>query len=155
MLEPEQFEVNEVWIVFRLNDAPICTELDGDFNVLCLMDAASCYILGNEFVPVEDVGVQAFAAKRLLEAGRSQAQLIAPKILVSAELDAAGLLLVAQRLGIEVVSVVEQELLLFISEARDGFRDHVARRAVETALDDPALRHSQPAFEPRPSRRGC
>ena len=26
MLHPNQFKVNEAWLVFKLNDAPICTE---------------------------------------------------------------------------------------------------------------------------------
>ena len=50
MIEPSQFQVNEAWIAFKLYDAPISTEEDGDFNVLALMDVASCYILGTEFV---------------------------------------------------------------------------------------------------------
>jgi len=51
MLQPSEFHVNEAWIVFRLNDAPISTETDGDFNVIAVMDAASCFILAAEFVP--------------------------------------------------------------------------------------------------------
>jgi len=47
VLQPNQFQVNEAWIVFKLNDEPIHTELDGDFYLLALMDAASCYILGS------------------------------------------------------------------------------------------------------------
>ncbi|MCY1381805.1 hypothetical protein D9M69_697600 [compost metagenome] len=53
MLHPNQFTVNEAWIAFRLNDAPIQTDADGAFNCLALMDAASCFILGTEFVPAD------------------------------------------------------------------------------------------------------
>lgn len=52
MLHPQQFEVNEAWIAFRLNGAPVRTERDGDFNCIALMDAASCFILGSQFIPV-------------------------------------------------------------------------------------------------------
>ena len=51
MLHPHQFEVNEAWIAFRLNGTPVRTERDGDFNCIALMDAASCFILGLEFIP--------------------------------------------------------------------------------------------------------
>jgi hypothetical protein len=51
MLHPNQFEVNEAWIAFRLNNAPIQTERDGDFNCIALMDAASCFILSSKFIP--------------------------------------------------------------------------------------------------------
>ncbi len=50
MYNPSQFQINEAWIAFKLNDAPVSTSADGDFNVLALMDAASCFILGTEFV---------------------------------------------------------------------------------------------------------
>ena len=50
MLHPREFQVNEAWIAFKLNEIPITTETDGDFNVIALMDAASCIILGAEFV---------------------------------------------------------------------------------------------------------
>ncbi len=52
MLHPKHFEVNEAWIVFRVNDAPIRTDAEGDFNAIALMDAASCYLLGFELIPV-------------------------------------------------------------------------------------------------------
>ena len=51
MLHPQQFEVNEAWIAFRLNGTPVRTERDGDFNCIALMDAASCFILGSQFIP--------------------------------------------------------------------------------------------------------
>jgi hypothetical protein len=51
MFEPKQFEVNEAWIAFRLNNAPIRTERDGDFNCIALMDAASCFLLASDLFP--------------------------------------------------------------------------------------------------------
>ena len=53
MLDPNQFNVNDAWLVFRLNDAPINTERDGSFNAVCLMDAASCFILATAMVPAQ------------------------------------------------------------------------------------------------------
>lgn len=47
MFDPGQFQINEAWIVFKLNDAPVITEVDGDFNVLALMDAATSRPLVN------------------------------------------------------------------------------------------------------------
>jgi hypothetical protein len=51
VLHPNQFQVNEAWIVFRLNETPIHTEQEGSFNCICLMDAASCFLLGSELIP--------------------------------------------------------------------------------------------------------
>ena len=47
MLHPSQFELHSAWIAFQLNDQTISTQLDGDFNLIALMDAASCFILGS------------------------------------------------------------------------------------------------------------
>jgi hypothetical protein len=44
VLHANQFQVNEAWIAFKLNEGAIHTENDGDFNFLALMDAASCFI---------------------------------------------------------------------------------------------------------------
>jgi hypothetical protein len=55
MLHPSQFEVNEAWILFRLNRAPVQTELEGDFNCIALMDAASCFILSSELIAITAV----------------------------------------------------------------------------------------------------
>ena len=51
MLHPRQFQVSEAWIVFKLNDAPIRTEQDGDFDFVTLMDAASCFVLDASGAP--------------------------------------------------------------------------------------------------------
>ena len=66
MLHPRQFEVNEAWIAFRLNRTPIRTELEGSFNCFALMDAASCFILGTELVPFDNVEPSSLAWRRLL-----------------------------------------------------------------------------------------
>ena len=71
MFAPDQFHVNEAWIAFKLNDAPVSTAEDGDFNVLALMDAASCLILGAEFVPADSMEPSQLESKRLLKSGKS------------------------------------------------------------------------------------
>jgi hypothetical protein len=68
MLHPNQFQVNEAWIAFQLNDAPIETALDGAFNCLALMDAASCFILGTEFIPATAAQPSKMQTRRLLAA---------------------------------------------------------------------------------------
>jgi hypothetical protein len=45
-LHPNQFQVNEVWIAFQLNETPISTGKDGAFNCICLMDGRKLLPLG-------------------------------------------------------------------------------------------------------------
>jgi hypothetical protein len=129
MLHPRQFEVNEAWIAFRLNSTPVRTERDGDFNCIALMDAASCFILGSELIPVTVQEPTSTQFRRLLKNARSHKQRL-PKTLFIAREDAADRMTrEATHQNIEVVRVKESELLIFIGEARQGF----AERFEETA----------------------
>ncbi|MBX3618077.1 hypothetical protein [Nitrosomonas sp.] len=75
MLHPGTFQVNEAWI-----EVPITTGEDGGFNVIALMDAASCFIPGTGFVPVASAELSEMEAKRLLNSGKAHTQQL-PKTL--------------------------------------------------------------------------
>ena len=123
MLHPQQFEVNEAWIAFRLNNAPVRTELDGDFNCIALMDAASCFILGTEFVPVTVAEPTQAQLRRLFKTAQRHKQQLPKTLLVPRE-DVADLMTrEAAHQNIDVVRVPEIELLIFIGEARQGFAE--------------------------------
>ena len=126
MVHPSQFQVNEAWIAFRLNRAPIQTEAEGPFNCFALMDAASCYILGTELVPINKAEPSSLDWRRLLKKGRSHKQQL-PKTLYMASGEVAELLCrEAALLKIEIVRVAESDLRIFLGEARDGFEEHVS-----------------------------
>jgi hypothetical protein len=127
MLKPSQFTPNEAWILFRLNDAPISTKQDGDFNVLCLMDAASCYILANEFVPIHEEAIIGHAVQRLVASAKSDAGALPDKILASGELPSSEFSKIIEGFGAEMVVATERELSPFVSEAKKGFRAHIER----------------------------
>ena len=123
MLHPNQFEVNDAWIAFRLNRAPIRTERDGDFNCIALMDAASCFILSTEFVAVTAAEPTQLEVRRLLKNAQSHRQQL-PKTLFVPHEDVVDLLArEATQKNIDVVRVSESELLIFIGEARQGFAE--------------------------------
>jgi len=46
MLTPDQFRVNEAWIVVRVNEAFLFVK-DEPYDIYVLMDADSCYVLGH------------------------------------------------------------------------------------------------------------
>lgn len=121
MLHPQQFEVNEAWIAFRLNDAPIRTQKDGDFNGMALMDAASCFIFGMELIPVMAEEPTELQVRRLLRDAQQREQQ-RPKTLFVSRNDVSNTITrEATRQKIEVVTVPENELLVFIGEARQGY----------------------------------
>jgi len=81
LLHPNQFQVNEAWIIFKLNDAPLRTE-DGAFDCICLMDAASCFILGNAFIPVNEREPTQIRVRQLLRDGWQHKQEFPTKLFV-------------------------------------------------------------------------
>jgi len=123
MLHPKQFEVNETWIAFRLNNAPIRTERDGDFNCIALMDAASCFILSSEFIPAADAEPTRTEFRRLLKDAKRHKQQLPRTLFVPREDVADRVILEATQQSIEVVRVPENELLIFIGEAREAFAE--------------------------------
>ena len=123
MLHPEQFEVNETWIAFRLNNAPIRTERDGDFNCVALMDAASCFILSSQLVPAAAAEPTRAEFRRLLKDAKRHKQQLPRTIFVAREHVADRVTLEATQQSIEVVRVPESELLIFIGEAREAFAE--------------------------------
>ncbi len=123
VLHPNQFQVNEAWIAFKLNDRPIPTEQDGDFDFIALMDAASCFILSSVSVPAHVDEPTELESRRLLQQGQERKQQLPKTLLVPSGQPAQFLAAAARRKGIEVVHVEENQLLIFIGEAREGFRE--------------------------------
>ena len=124
MLHPKKFDVNEVWIAFKLNDAPIRTERDGDFNVFTLMDAASCFMLGSTTIRASALEPSQMEARRLLNEGQVHKQQLPKTLFIPRNQPANFLTAEVERQGITVVRVPEDQLLVFIGEARVAFREH-------------------------------
>lgn len=123
MLQPQQFEVDEAWIVFRLNDEPLRTDHDGDFNFFALMDAASCFIVSSTPVPATRMEPDASEAERMLREGHAHHHLWPKRLFIPSGQPAQYLVSDAERLGIEVVRVPEADLLPVIGEALESFRE--------------------------------
>ena len=123
MLHPSQFPVNAAWIAFQLNDAPIRTERDGSFNSIALMDAASCFIFGMVMVPMHETEPSKLEVKRLLKMGWEHKKQYPTKLFVPTGQFPTILPAEAKRKCISVVPVLESQLLVFISEAQQGFRE--------------------------------
>ena len=123
-LHPSQFQVDEAWLVFRLNDVPIQTERDGDFHVIVLMDAASGFILANTFAPIEAPEPPRIAVRELLDQAKSHNGRLPTTLLVPHGQFTRILPDEAGRQGIAVVRVPEDQLQVFIGDARRAFKEH-------------------------------
>lgn len=125
MLHPNQFYVNEAWIAFQLNEAPLITDRDGDFNIIALMDAASCFILGMGYVNSNSLALSHLKAKKLLKAGYDHKKQYPKEIIIPNQLVADTLILETQSSGIKLRREPEQKLEIFLNEARESFREHL------------------------------
>ena len=123
MLEPNQFYVNEAWIAFKLNGAPVRTDKDGNFNCIALMDAASCFMLGTTFVSVNDTEPSQLVIRQLLKKAQAHKQQLPKTLFIPADEIASTLEFEAQSQGITVVRAPVDQLLNFIGEAREAFRE--------------------------------
>ena len=124
MLHPDQFEVNEAWIAFQLNGAPVHTEQDGAFNCIALMDAASCFIFGMVMIPADKPEPSKLEVRRLLKKGWHAKQAYPNTLFLPAGRFQSVIPAEAERQGIAVVPVREVQLRIFIGEARQGFKQH-------------------------------
>ena len=126
MLESSLFEVNALWVVFKLNDAPVSTRADGDFDVLCVMDARSRHILSTDFVPLRREPDPASHILKLVKAAQAEAGASPSKILMMESLKVKESSPVLTALGCEVEAVSEQDLSELIREAKESFRAHAS-----------------------------
>ena len=131
MLHPSQFRVNDAWIAFKLNDAPITTDSDGDFNLVALMDAASCFILSTASVPATSAEPSQLDVRRLLKKGQSHKKQLPRRLFVPSAMLAAHLSAEAERQGITVERVSEADLEVFIGEARESFKERFVGGATQ------------------------
>ena len=131
MLHPNQFQVDDAWIVFKLSEVPVSTERDGDLHFFALMDAASCYILGVTPVPAEAGELSVKDAQELFAEGEAHKRALPKTLFIPLEQPANLLAAVAEGRGIGVVRVAEAQLLTFIREAREGFRENIGGRRVQ------------------------
>ena len=125
MYHPNEFQVNEAWIAFVLNEFPIRTEQNGAFNCICLMDAASCFILATEMITTTATEPSEIEARRLFKVAQAHNPSKPKKLFVPTGQFKKYIAAEANRRGMEVISVNEQDLLVFVGEARQGFTTHV------------------------------
>lgn len=125
-IDPSSFSPNEAWILFRLNQTPISTEVDGDFHAMAIMDVSSGMILGMEMVPTTQAEVSEIQARRLLSTSADQAGGRPASVFIATESFAAQACTAASTMKIEVRRLAASELAEITKEATDGFAAYVS-----------------------------
>jgi hypothetical protein len=125
-IEPSDYAQNEAWLLFQLNEEPVQTEVDGEFNAMAIMEVATGIILGLELVQDGLPGMPEFLSRRLLAHAEGEAGARPKKLFVASEYDADDLIKVAGGMRIEVERVPIKDLSSITQEARESFAAHVS-----------------------------
>jgi len=89
------------------------------------MDAASCFILGNFLIPASVSEPSQLESRRLLKEGWAHMQILPTTLFIPTGQYQTYLPAEADRQGIAVVRVQESQLLVFIGESRQAFKEDV------------------------------
>lgn len=129
-IDQTEFSRNEAWLLFQLNDAPVQTAADGDFNAVAIIEIASGMIFGMELVRTSEAEISEFQSRKLLNAAEGQAGSRPRLLFIASDREAELLSAVAKKMGIMVERVPSNELAPITKEAVDGFQAHVSGEQV-------------------------
>ena len=121
----DSFSVNQAWIIFQISETPVMTESEGDYHIYALMDAASAYILGNEFVSVSAQHVSQNQMQKLLHQGFSQADRWPDQLLIQNNEPLNAFEAFAEHLSIKYQRVSMADIWPIVGEAVQGFREYL------------------------------
>ena len=127
-LDPYEYSENEAWLLFQLNNTPVRTEMDGDFNAIAILDVASGMIFGMELVPIVESEISEFQSRKLLSSSESRAKSRPRLLFVPSERKTSIFSAVASKMGIVVEILPESEFEPLTKEAIDGFSAHMSRQ---------------------------
>lgn len=125
-IDRSSFSPNEAWILLRLNQAPISTEVNGDFHAMAIMDASSGMIFGVEMVPETQPEISEIQARWLLSTSAYQAGGRLAWIFIATESLADQACTAASTMKIEVRRVPASDLAEITKEATDGFAARIS-----------------------------
>jgi len=123
MLHPSQFSINEAWVAFQLNEAPIQIGSGEPVNCVALMDAASCFVLMTILVPAGEPEPSEAEAKKMFNQAYSHKQQMPATLFIPAGYAGTCLEHEAERHNATVIRIPEDQLAVFIGEARQAFAE--------------------------------
>jgi len=120
MLTPNQFQVNEAWIVFKLNDEPL-NLAEGQFNMYVVMDSGSTYVFGQLFAKLPSSSPAPSDIEDIFKKVFAEAKTWPSKLIVASNIpENNNFTKVAKRHGIVVQRVPESKLYSFINPVKES-----------------------------------
>lgn len=123
-MHPDQFEVNEAWIVFKMFDEPLPVKNLGECEGIGLMDAGSTCVLNFQILPVGS-DFSEIEARGFFQKLKVPVPLRPPRrIFISSDVLTERLKIEAGRLGAAVSSVDAQDLEGIVGRIKESMGDH-------------------------------
>lgn len=122
-MHPRDFEVNQTWLAFRVNQRPILAEGQA-LDLFILQDAASMFIFGNAFAAHEDEAPSEEDVSALLhDAWAKQHVWPGELVLAGKPSRSNAFAVVARQLDIPVRSVPEAQMSFYIKDVQASLEE--------------------------------
>lgn len=120
---PDQFEINEAWVAFKMFDEPLTLKEGGSVEGVGLMDVGSTCVLNYQLRPV-GTDFSEVEARGFLRNLKVQAAVRPPrKLFISSDVKASGLQAEAAKLGIQVIDAEVVALQGIVGPLKEQFSD--------------------------------
>lgn len=132
-MHPRDFEVNQTWLAFRVNQRPIVAE-GQELDIFMLQDAASMFIFGNAFAAHEDEAPALAEVSHLLHQAWARQQTWPAELVLAGKPSRTNAFAsVARQLGIRVRSVPEAQMSFYIKDVQSSLEEYFRRGAEDGA----------------------
>jgi len=122
MVSPDDFRVNEAWVVVRVNDEFMFVK-DEPHDVYALMEAASTYVFGNIMVRVVDRAPKKKDVKALFKNAWAAKKQWAKRLIITENAPVENAFkMEAEKNGLSVEIVPLSELEPIVGEFKESFR---------------------------------
>jgi hypothetical protein len=126
-MHPSDFQVNQTWLAYRINQAPI--RVGGTaVDLYVLQDAASMFLFGHALATPGTEGPESSEVESLLDSAYSKGKQW-PSELVMPGVHGAGSTFskAALQRGIAVRSIPESQMSLYIKDTQEGYEEFLTR----------------------------
>lgn len=123
MIQPDDFDANEAWIVLKLNSAPFRVH-EGEFDIHVVADAGSAFIIGEVIVPSEGKAPALNEVEGIFLDGLEATSQWPQKLLLHDALVSVPTYHRAAAVHAITVEVIEEgELVKYLTDLRAAFKD--------------------------------
>ena len=122
-LQPRDFQVNQTWLAYRINSAPINVD-HKEIDLYVLQDAASMFLFGNVFATAGTDFPEITQVEKLLSSAHAKRDQWPTELLLpgNPRKDNSFVIAAGQQ-GVKVRSVPESQLSFYIKDTQEAYED--------------------------------